>query len=158
MNELTAKDIMSRDVIIVHEKMAVSDLLDLFTREMISGAPVKNNKERITGVVSLNDIAHYSSKRRAVNMGERGFYSDAWESKFSAKELEGFHLEIDDGMCVCDIMTHLLISIQEDTPVTEIASIMIQYRVHRLCVTRDDKVVGLVTTTDILREVCKNEG
>jgi CBS domain-containing protein len=50
-------------------------------------------------------------------------------------------------------MTPVVIDVAEDTPVREVAAKMIEGRVHRLFVTRDDKIRGIVTTLDMLKVI-----
>jgi CBS domain-containing protein len=53
-----------------------------------------------------------------------------------------------------DIMTPAAYTVPHDTQVAEIARTMIAGRIHRLLVTRDHHVVGIVTSLDLLRLLC----
>lgn len=55
---------------------------------------------------------------------------------------------------VRDLMTPTVYTVPDDTPVPEIARAMIAGRIHRLFVTRQRKVVGIVTSLDLLRLLC----
>lgn len=55
---------------------------------------------------------------------------------------------------VRDLMTPTVYTVPEDTPVPEIARAMIAGRIHRLFVTRQRRVVGIVTSLDLLRLLC----
>ncbi|MFQ5675045.1 MAG: CBS domain-containing protein [bacterium] len=50
-------------------------------------------------------------------------------------------------------MTPLIFKVAETEPISSMADTMIGGRIHRLLVTRDDQVVGIVTTLDILKVV-----
>ena len=52
-----------------------------------------------------------------------------------------------------DIMTPMLFKVDEDTSLKEVADMMIGGRVHRLFVTHKQKVVGIVTTMDMLKVI-----
>lgn len=56
-----------------------------------------------------------------------------------------------DGKRVADIMTTRVITAQEDTPVEQIAQILTSNRFKRLPVVRDDRLVGVVSRSDIVR-------
>jgi CBS domain-containing protein len=58
---------------------------------------------------------------------------------------------------VRDIMTPTVYTIPDDTPVTEIARTMIAGRIHRLFVTRDWHIVGIVTPLDLLKVLVDEE-
>lgn len=56
-----------------------------------------------------------------------------------------------DGKRVADIMTTRIMTAQEDTPVEQIAQILTSNRFKRLPVVRDDRLVGVVSRSDIVR-------
>ena len=58
-------------------------------------------------------------------------------------------IELDDAN-VADIMTPTVYSVDEEALVSEIASLMLDQHLHRVLVTRGEKVVGIVTTSDLL--------
>jgi CBS domain-containing protein len=51
-------------------------------------------------------------------------------------------------------MTPAVYTVEEDTPVSSLAKTMIAGRVHRLLVMRDQHIVGIVTTLDMLKLLC----
>jgi CBS domain-containing protein len=54
---------------------------------------------------------------------------------------------------VKDIMTPMLFKVDENTTIQEVADAMIGGRVHRLLVTHGGKVIGIVTTMDMLKVI-----
>ncbi|MCH8875047.1 CBS domain-containing protein [candidate division KSB1 bacterium] len=155
MKNLIAKDIMNSNIISVHDDITVHELAHLFTEEMISGAPVLNEDGKLIGVVSLSDIVRNDERRAAIikNKHESDYYLHGWEDDLNRGELEDLHLEEDDGFKVQDIMTPLIFKVPETEPISEMAETMIGGRIHRLFVTRADKVVGIVTTLDMLKAI-----
>lgn len=55
---------------------------------------------------------------------------------------------------VGELMTPTLYTVPEDTPVPEITRAMIAGRIHRVFVTQQRRVVGIVTSLDLLRLLC----
>ena len=53
---MTAKEIMTSDVVSVNPAMTVKEAARLLTRQQISGAPVIDGRGRIVGIVSETDI------------------------------------------------------------------------------------------------------
>jgi CBS-domain-containing membrane protein len=51
---------------------------------------------------------------------------------------------------VRDIMTPTAYTVPHDTPVSQLARTMVAGRVHRLLVVRNQRVVGIVTSLDLL--------
>jgi uncharacterized protein (DUF302 family) len=137
---LFAKDIMNPEVIKVREEMPVKELASLFTSQAISGAPVENSDGALVGVVSVTDIV------RAASMGGRG----GWEEDVSLDELGELHLE-EEGPLVKDIMTPAVFAVEHDAPIHHVAESMMESHLHRLLVVEDDKVVGIISTSDMLQ-------
>ena len=48
-------------------------------------------------------------------------------------------------------MTHAVVTIQEDTPVAEVADLMVNHNIHRLPVMRGKELVGIVTRRDFVK-------
>ena len=152
---LTAKDIMNASVITVHEDMTVHELAAFFAENLISGAPVVDQEGKLTGVVSLMDIVRSDAHRvDLVKDGTDGhYYLDGWEDHLDKEEIENFHVVVEDGMTVQEIMTPRIFQVSEDTPIVEMADLMIGGRIHRLIVTKKNHVVGIVTTLDMLKVI-----
>lgn len=55
------------------------------------------------------------------------------------------------GATAADIMSTRVVTVQETTPVDEIAQILTSNRFKRVPVVRDEKVVGIVSRADIVR-------
>ncbi len=57
------------------------------------------------------------------------------------------------GKDVKAIMSKTIISVNEETPVEKIAQLMTTYKIKRLPVMREDKVVGIVSRADIVSAI-----
>lgn len=60
-----------------------------------------------------------------------------------------------EGMRVSDIMSQEIISVDEETPVGEIAALLNARKIKRVPVVRDGKVVGIVSRADIVNAVAE---
>jgi uncharacterized protein (DUF302 family) len=149
---LFAKDIMNPEVIKVREEMPVKELASLFTSQAISGAPVENSDGALVGVVSVTDIVRAASMggREIVTTSETNFYVRGWEEDVSLDELGELHLE-EEGPLVKDIMTPAVFAVEHDAPIHHVAESMMESHLHRLLVVEDDKVVGIISTSDMLQ-------
>ena len=155
MKKLLAKDIMTTEVLTVQDDMTVHELANLFTEEMISGAPVVDTNDKLKGVVSLSDIVRHDSHRSQIVSDHHisNYYLRGWEDRFDEDELQELHIEEDDSLLVRDIMTPLIFKVAENDPISEMADTMIGGRIHRVIVTKDDKAVGIITTLDLLKVI-----
>jgi CBS domain-containing protein len=71
------------------------------------------------------------------------------KSRFNREDVAGLHVE-DGGLLVSDVMTPAAYTIPTSLPLRQIAETMIAGRVHRLLVTSNHRLVGIVTPLDIL--------
>jgi CBS domain-containing protein len=155
MKRLTAKDIMNKDVKTVQDDMTVHDLAEFLSENIISGAPVLNRIGKVVGVVSLSDIVRSNACRAGIvkSKMKSDYYFRGWEERLNEDEMKSFHVEVDDGLIVHEIMTPLIYKVEEDASIGEMADTMIGGNIHRLIVTREDRVVGIVTTLDMLKAI-----
>lgn len=150
---LSARDIMTSPVITVNENMAVEELSDLFAGRMISGAPVVNDSGALVGVVTQNDIVLNERHRKHI-VADTAVTDDAlkaWSPQSGAEEITGYHIAASEALPVKEIMTPLVYRVDEDTLAQDVAKTMVAARIHRLFVSRDDKIIGVISALDMLR-------
>ena len=152
MKNLLAKDIMSKDVLSVGMDWSIDQLADYLVCNSISGAPVTAEDGSLLGVVSLTDIVRYKSMPASdSNAGDpHEYYIHCPERKYSPADIESFRVEAESLVTVREIMTPMTFNVQEDTNLKQVADAMIRGRIHRVFVTRDKKLVGIITTMDML--------
>ena len=136
--------------------MFVSDLINLFRTKMISGVPVVDTGNTISGVVSLRDIAFNTGSGRGA--GEIGYVVQGEMASLTAEEWQGIHLEADSDLKVSEIMTPLVFTVEVDTPIPEIADTLLKGRIHRLLVMDGERLAGMVTTMDLLKTLRDRSG
>jgi len=154
---LTAKDVMIRRVLTVPVDFTVRELAAFLVENQISGAPVVDHDGHLVGVVSLTDVAQNDVDRPDV-MGDRSSPVTTmrdWEERMNPEDLRPLHIESDD-LLVRDIMTPTVYAVPEDTPVAKIARTMVAGRIHRLLVTSGLRVVGIVTSLDLVGLLARN--
>ena len=151
MNKSTAAHVMTREVLTVDPDWSVEYLMDFLSDHSISGAPVVNGALEPIGVVSLTDIARNGglSERSPAPQVASDYRHDL--DRFVDRDtLAGFQAESASGATVRDIMTPMVFAVDEDTPVGDVADVMLTGRIHRVIVRREGKMVGVVTSMDLL--------
>ncbi|MEJ2084188.1 MAG: CBS domain-containing protein [Acidobacteriota bacterium] len=151
MRPATAADLMNPEILSVPEDMSIRELARFLVDHEITGAPVEGEDGKLVGVVSVVDIAGVASDdgRMRGDRSSPDFYVTGWENKVAIEEIQNFRIE-NDELKVGEIMTPEVYSVSEDARVSEVASTMLRGHLHRLLVTRDDKPVGIVSTSDLL--------
>jgi len=149
-----AMDVMTTDVITIDPDTTVQGLATLLAERGISGAPVVDPSGRLVGVVSEGDLlhraeigtAHRHRKRR------RSWWLDHFASDL-AREYVKSH-----GRTVKDIMTRDVVTVAEDTELSEVAALLEAKRIKRVPVMRDGKIVGIISRANIVRAVGATKG
>jgi CBS domain-containing protein len=151
MKELVAADVMNTQVLAVRPDITVRELATLLTENEISGAPVTDGHGRLLGMVSLSDIAEGEAGEVGLAQSESDPEASVhgWEDEATSDEMRELHVEGGEAL-VRDIMTPTAYTVPDDTPVSLLARTMVAGRVHRLLVVRDQRVVGIVTSLDLL--------
>lgn len=125
------EDIMTRNVITIKESDDLHDVMQLFRRNHIRHVPVVLNGH-ITGIISRTDINRLS---------------------FGAIIEE--EAEADAGilnmLTIPQVMSRKPATVSPDISVKEVAKIFVESEFHALPVVKNDVVVGIVTTTDVIR-------
>lgn len=151
MRAITAADLMNPEVLTVRDNMTIRELARFLTDNQITGAPVEDTNGKLVGVVSVVDIAAVASDEGDVRTDRASpdFYVRGWEDKITSEEIRSFRVDNED-LTVAEIMTPTVFSVSEDATVSEVASMMLRGHLHRLLVTRDERPIGIVSTSDLL--------
>jgi len=158
MRPITAADLMNPEVLSVPENMTVRELARYLTDNEITGAPVEDVNGKLIGVVSVVDIASVASDTGNVRTDRSSpdFYVRGWEDKLTPEEMRDFRVDNED-LQVGEIMTPTIFSVGEDATVAEVASVMLRGHLHRLLVCREDRPVGIVSSSDLLGLLVEEE-
>jgi CBS domain-containing protein len=160
MRPITAADMMSPHVLTVREDMTLEEVANFLTENEISGAPVEDAFGKLVGVVSLTDVARTvaddaeTSPRHERTSPE--FFLQEWEDAATRREIGEYRLE-DTEVRVGEIMTSGVYSVTEETPVAKVARMMIDNHIHRVLVTREERAVGIISTSDLLGLLVEEE-
>jgi predicted transcriptional regulator len=153
--DITVSDIMQREVLAVENNWPLDQLARFLTDHQISGAPVIAEDNSLLGVVSLTDIVRHSGtpESHAAEHSTHEYYLHGLEMQVGQNVSRNFHVEEESSVTVQDIMTPMIFEISENASLQEAADTMVKGHIHRLFVTRDGHISGIVTALDILAAV-----
>ncbi len=146
-----ARDIMTTDVVCVYTGTTLQELEKVFLEKGISGAPVIDEQGLLLGVISQTDLIYFHLTRGDHPLKDSDFYRTAQLDEVLAAS--GFHIENHDVDFVGDVMTPVVHTVDPETSVLDLARLMTVAKIHRVIITEDRKVVGLVSAMDLLRMV-----
>jgi CBS domain-containing protein len=127
---------MKRDVFIVREDQSVEELIDLMVQEHIHGCPVVDRDAKLVGVVTQQDV----------------FFSRATQGR-ARGEAAGTRAR---QLKVRDVMTSPAVSAEEETEIVSLCRMMHKLRIHRIPIVSDGKVIGIISSLDILGQLAKD--
>jgi CBS domain-containing protein len=144
---LTARDIMSHEVITVTENANVKELARVLAIHQISGVPVINEEGNLVGVVTESDLIFQTKKVHiptVITILDSVFYLENPHKM-------GDELKKMAGVLVKDILTGSPVTVEEETSLEEIATIMAEKNMHTLPVMNNGVIVGVIGKKDIIR-------
>jgi len=122
---------MSQPVISISKDMPIQDALELFKTSLIRRAPVLQDGKLI-GIVSDKDLLD-ASPSQATSLS-------VWELNYLLSKIT-----------VREVMTRNVFTVQVDTPIEEAARLMADNKIGGLPVLEGEKVVGMITETDLFK-------
>jgi CBS domain-containing protein len=142
-----AKDIMKRDVITVRPDTSVEEIGRLFIEKDISGAPVVDEHGALVGIVTENDLISQNKKFHIPTI-LRIF--DAFIPLESTSQVEK-EIKRMAATKASEICTRDVVTIDEETSLSDIATLMTEKRIHLLPVVREGKIIGIVGKKEVIR-------
>ena len=150
-----AFEIMTPSIKAVPQSWTMERLARFLTDNEITGSPVTDETGEIVGIATLKDITEFRWNASHSN-------ADARLTQEEQQEARRLRMAIFEEMGkvpveVRDIMTPSVLSVDEQTPVRDIADIMMREHLHRIFVTREKKITGIITTYDMLKLISDSE-
>jgi CBS domain-containing protein len=140
-----ARDHMTRVLTALSPNTSVAAARQLLADQHLSGAPVVDEQGRLLGVVTLQDLHRTPAdptpgvaRYRVLHEGQ-----PLTEAAIPGASSEGGRVE--------GVMTRDVLALPTDALLREAVRIMVTREVHRLLVVDGDRLVGLLSTMDILR-------
>lgn len=179
---LTLRDIMTTDVITLDPETSLRDAMEIFAARHISGAPVVAGA-KVVGVISAADIIAFATTAPAhdreedddelIDDDEPGDdepgNGDDPPNRLIAELWAAAGDDVEDGRgsaaagwdplgdyTVADAMTWGVYGLPPTTDAVAAAEQMRSADVHRLLVMEEGRLLGIVTTMDIVRAVAEN--
>lgn len=175
-------EIMTTELVTVSPDLTLLEVAEVLTGNGISGAPVVSGRE-LVGVISTTDVVEFDATTpsvepvredqvawgeirsvQAVDGGEESepglYFTEMWDDS-DADVLETFRSDTPEWnrlaeATVGSAMTTSVVSLPPGAAVQDAARIMLAAGIHRILVVDEDgDLVGLVSSSDIVRAVAE---
>ncbi len=123
---ISAKDIMTKDLLTVQENAHVTDVLRLLVENKITGLPVVSDDMELVGIITEKDILKslwYNPNVKTSSVG--------------------------------DLMTSEIFCFEEDDDVMNVFETLVQSNFRRVPILSGGKLVGIITRKDIIEFLSK---
>jgi CBS domain-containing protein len=150
---LKAKDIMAREIITISPEARTLDAARILLERRINGLPVVNADGRLVGILCQSDLV---AQQKRLSLPSFFNLLDGLIPLASAKTWEQ-EIQRIGANTVAQAMTADPVTVGPDTSLDEIASLMVDRKLHTLPVVEDGKLVGIVGKEDILRTLLNLE-
>jgi CBS domain-containing protein len=144
---LNASDIMTTDVITVKKDTNLKDLARLLYRNHINGVPVVDDDGLLIGIICESDLIRKDKKLHiptVVAIFDWVLYLES--PKKIEKEIQRINATTVEDLYIKEVVT-----VDEKTPVDEIATIMEEKKVYTIPVMDGNRLVGIVGQADLIR-------
>jgi predicted transcriptional regulator len=147
--------LMSKQVLTVYEGWSIKRLASFFVKHHVSGAPVIASDETLVGVVTQSDLVRFQSQPPSDFEMEKvvQFYYGPNSQGLTDADIRRLKERAIETCTVNAIMTATVIAIDLNTPASTACRRMVDEGLHRLFVTDQGRVVGVVTAMDFLRKM-----
>jgi CBS domain-containing protein len=143
---MKAKDVMTPHVISVQSDNTVGEVAERLMKHGISAVPVVDG-DRMVGIVSEGDLI----RRAEIGTAERR--RSWWLRIFTGTETLATEYVKSHARRVRDIMTKNVISVSEETSLSEIAALLEKNHIKRVPVLRGGQLVGIVSRANLIRRL-----
>nr|WP_298989090.1 CBS domain-containing protein [uncultured Polaribacter sp.] len=130
-NTATVKDIMTTNVITLSSSDKLENAEKLFKKNNIRHIPIVDNGE-IVGMLSYSDLLRLS-------------FADLTNEEF---QIDAFIYEM---FTIKQIMAKNLTMVPPNTTIKKVAQMLVEKEFHALPIVKDEKLLGIVTSTDLSR-------
>lgn len=144
---LTARDVMKTGVTSARPHQSAYEVARSLVKHGISGTVVVDEFEAPVGVVSITDLLGHLAglerdhpARSLADLGEP-------PSEKARRTSRTFR----ESRPISQIMTSFVVRVDESTPLPEVIALMVQTSIHRVFVTREGKLTGVVSSLDLTR-------
>ncbi len=143
---MKARDVMTRKVLTVSPETSILEAARIMLQHKISGLPVVDDRRNLIGIVTEGDFL----RRSEIGTEHK---TPRWLEFLEGPGLLAGEYVHASGRKVGEVMTREPRIVGEDAPLDEVVGLMERHHVKRLPVISGDKLVGIVTRSNLMRAI-----
>jgi CBS domain-containing protein len=143
---MRAEQIMTTEVMTVHANTTVEEVARLLTTRRIGSMPVVDDDQRVLGVVNDDDL-FTSEKGIPFSAVRVPVLFEKWAQPDRAVEIYANARQ----NTAQDVMSYEFVCVDVNASVGYITQVMVERNLHRVLVTRSDRLAGIITRLDLIR-------
>ena len=144
---MNAAQVMTQPPVTAGPTLSVREVAKLLLQHGISAVPVVDTSGALLGIVSEGDLVRRSEVGRADR--QSWWVQMLAEGEDLAPEFQAYVRSGD--RLARDLMTPEVVTVEEATPLAEVARLLEEHRIKRVPVLRQGRVVGIVSRADLVR-------
>lgn len=139
---MQAKDVMTTNVISVSPNSSIHEVVRLLLKFRISAVPVVDSAQKVVGILSEGDLL------RTEGAGPAGGQRQSWMGAVVAGQSKAYEKGL--GSTAASVMTRKVITVDENTPLNEIAELLERHHIKRVPVLSNGRLAGIVSRANLL--------
>jgi CBS domain-containing protein len=145
---MKAQDIMTTDVVTVVPSTTAHHIATLLVAMRIGGVPVVSEDNYVIGIVTESDLLH----REEIHTEHKRKW---WLELFADAETKAREFVKTHGLRAEQVMSRVVTAVSPDADLADVADILDAYKIHRVPVTENGKLVGIISRRDIVRALAQ---
>lgn len=150
---MDVKEVMTKAVVSVNRDSTIDEIAQVLIDNKVSGLPVLSDGGYLIGIVTEGDLLRREMSPRLpefINiLGAVIYYHGVERYNEDFKKIL--------AQTASDIMTEDLITVKEDTDISEVARLMLNNNIKQVPVVDGSKLIGIVSRADIVKLLLKQE-
>jgi CBS domain-containing protein len=124
----------------------LAQAVQLMAENRVSGLPVVDGDGKLAGILTEGDLLHRAETETAEKR-------TSWFSSFFLPGREAAHYVLSHDRHIKTLMTTEVVTVREDTSLSDAAFLMRRNHIKPLPVLRDGHLVGIVSRADLVRRL-----
>ena len=144
---LAAKDVMTTKVVTVSPETEIAQVAKILLEKRINGVPVVEASGKLVGILCQSDLI---AQQKKFPLPSLFTLLDGFMPLTSSKKIEK-EVEKISAVQVAHAMTPDPVTVEPDTSLEDVATLMVDKNFHTLPVVSEGNLVGIIGKEDVLK-------